>query len=639
MADTLSMVKTIYFFKVPFDNTYKNVLSFPGFSDTSASTIILRLMALYDVFTYTIPNNKRISIKETNGKSVISISGSLTKPYKELKDYNYCAIAYDLGNNKTSYSFYFVTSYDSLNQGTIPSTLIQIEYDCWLNNYSKISTDDKQFTMVRGHKFDLLNTSGDTLLPKYNSVDADIRNYKINYKTTTPRILWIKLKLNSLTGFYTGSDGNYFAARFSSANTYSSQVPVVYAPIGVYISQNRAFASQNEYNFKVSNPTQTSVTYPIGNLLFALTTQNVIESAELTYFPPFPITYDSANKSFTIGNSDFVMSIFDLLTKDTSSGSDIYEHLFVSIGSFGGVICCTESYKKKVFTASIVYEKNITGILKQYYDGNAYVNAYPFKRYSLHVGSSIIPLIPPDNATNIWLMIHIVEELVEYKIIYRGQNDELLAESDYIPLHTIGLVTTIGDQSSLYFRNNANQMLATQEAYNAKFIMSTILNASNAMTNPISAVTGFANSAVNYYVQNNMLEAKKKDVNNMLNSVSNIGNDALQNVLYQNFPYLTEDECIKDDYYKTKIFELYKYGSASNSVDNLTLLPFKYFNYKQYYNFSAPYITNNKERETVESILSNGVFIWCDRFGASSADLNIIKNMQIVDGNKLTEVT
>lgn len=638
MAQSLGMISLIHFFKVPFDNTYKNVLSFPDFADKSSLSIVNQLLIAYDVYTYS-STNKNISIKETNGKSIMSISGSTVKPYKLLKDYNYCAVQYSLGNNEVDYSFYFVTSYDSLNQGTIPSTIIQIEYDCWLNNYSKIANDTQNFTMVRGHKFDLLNTSGGTLYPKFNSVDADIRNYTIRYAETTPRILWLKLKLNSNTGFYQESDGHYFTAYFSSANTYSSQVPVVYAPIAVYLTKNRGFAKQNVYSFKVSNPNQASASYPIGNLLFALTAQNVIESAELTYFPPFPITYDSSQMLFTIGNSDYVMSILDILTKDTSTGSDVYEHLFVSLGSFPGVICCTESYVKKVYDVTIVYENGISGISKQYYDGNAYVKCYPFRRYTLHVGGSDIPLIPPDNAVNLWLYIHILEDLVEYKIIYRDINDNEISETDYIALKNIGLVTTVSDQSSLYFRNNANQMLATQEAYNTKFIMSAILNASNAINNPISAVQGIANSAANYYINNNMLEAKKKDINNMLNSVSNIGNDALQNILYQNFPYITEDTCYKDTYYNNKIFELYKYGSALNITDNINKLPFKYFNYKQYHNYCAPYITNNLERETVESILNNGVFIWCCRFNFSSTDLNIVFDMKIVDGNKITEVT
>lgn len=639
MADTLSMIKTIYFFKVPFDNTYKNVLSFPGFNDTSSTTIVAQLIILYDSFSYTIPNNKRISIKETNGKSVISISGSLTKPYKEIKDYNYCAIAYDLGNNKTSYSFYFVTSYDSLNQGTIPSTLIQIEYDCWLNNYSSISKDTQNFTLVRGHRNDVFTVSN-AVFSKYRAVNATINSYEITYMGAQPRILWVKLKLRTLKNYYIEpSEGVYVTGAFASANSVSSQVPIVYAPVAVFDPNTRSLASQNTFSFRTAS---SETTYPIGKMLFALTTQNVIDSAEFTYYPPFPITYNSTAKLFVVGNDTYNMQLKDLLIKDENE--NVYEHLFVAVGSFGGVICYNFGQLKPVYDNHITQTLIFDAVPKSSYDGKIFSTVYPFIKYSLYVGSEKIPIIPPENAYRMIIDVHILEDIVEYCVYFQDKTQGVISSMTYTPSFSNGLITTIGDQSSLFYRNNGNQFLAQQNAVSTRYQMQLASNAVGLIANPSAGgVVSFAknviSSSTDAYLQNKMFEAKKNDINNYLTTVSQVSNDALKSALNQDLVYVIKETYQHDDSANAQLFELYKYGIQLSTVDNINNLPYKYFNFKQFVEYSAPYITNNMERETVENILTNGVFIWCDRFLATSEDLNIIKNMQIVDGNKLTEVT
>lgn len=161
-----STIKEITFFKVPFDNSYRNVYTFPSGKQTG-SNINQEFVTYFPNTVWNISVTHPVVLKETNGKIILSATYNVI----DIKDYNYCSIKYHkiTQDGESDYwKFYFITGYSSMNQGINPTTDLSLEYDCWLNNLQDILSDTEKHTMVKGHikDIDYLAGTGSTAVPK-----------------------------------------------------------------------------------------------------------------------------------------------------------------------------------------------------------------------------------------------------------------------------------------------------------------------------------------------------------------------------------------------------------------------------------------------------------------------------------------
>lgn len=629
-----STIQEITFFKVPFDNSYRNVYTFP--SGQQAGWYINQQFVKY--FTNEVWNIAAfhpVVLKETNGKIILSATYNVV----DIKDYNYCSIKYhkiSQDGEVDYWKFYFITGYSSMNQGVNPTTELSLEYDCWLNNLKDILSDTEKHTMVKGHikDVDYLAGYGSTVVPRQIMSSApDVKTlFTISNQKRRHKILWVKLTLGVKKLFTASVDGSSFS--YHEETIYSvlpadSQLPIVYFPLAVFDTGTRLYET-TQYKIRVHNPNET-VDLFIPNFNLSLDDSGAIFNAELTFYPPFNYYLLDDTNIFEV-DKDESLQIQEYFVKEDINAPLVRAFITADTG-LASVIVATNKVRtpKQLYYVEQIKLPTISGY--DYLDGELPQKyQYPFYYYEIEINGEKRKIIPPESTTDIEVITSILGESVVYYIDYYNSSKTRIYREKPVPIYVMGSIPVVANPESIFYRNQGNQFLAQQEAVSTRYNVATTKNIINSAIgigttvagigakNPkmvMSGVTSLIGSGMSQYsesteknIQNQMFESKAEDLTNMAVSLNYMSNNGLVSLMFQNAMMIYIHSAIENVSYTNTIRDIYRYGVSANKNDSLQEIPHMIFNYKQYLEFFAPYIKNLNERNIVESILYNGVTIW-----------------------------
>lgn len=621
-------VQAITFFRVPFDNTYKNVYAFPETSFLTSQYVYNKLRATFDYIDYPISNKE---FRITNNR--MSISYSTTSrggaAYYSISQYNYCAVQ----SNTTGASiwrFYFITSYSTLNQSiTNGSIELQVEYDCWLNNISKIINNNK-FISSKGHVKDV-NFFGDKVEPKNLSFTSN--NLTYTFSTVNPNrknvILWARILLtdNELYEALTDPNLHYIETVVNSCSSGNLQLPYVYLPVAVYNLLSKEYYPAKTYQLVVKNGANPNTEFYIGCFNMQFNTTGIISTVDFTFCPPFNYYEDGETqlKRFIIDYEEFGVKASEPLTKV----NEAYNAVATVRYDVGGGNSYVISARSQIFNPKLLYkveEIYISGVtLSDYKSGNDVIKyQYPFRYYDVEINGSHTQIVLPEQTHSFQVVTKTMNDSVVWYIECFDQNKNEIYQTKEIPIYNNGTVPHINDPESLFFRNQGNQFLAQVDINDMKYINKAVQSSFSIATGTVllgagapsggkslsNGVSGFANATVDYFAQNKMFAAKQADLANMTNEISIGSANALESIFLQNAVIINKYEAVQNTEYYNLMYDIYRYGLQINHTDYTAYLPHKIFNFKKAENFEAPQITNNQERLIVQSILNSGVTIW-----------------------------
>lgn len=626
-------VQAITFFKVPFDNTYKNVYAFPEATLLSSTYIYNRLRAEFDYIDYPISNKE---FRITNNRMTISYSTTFRggAAYYSISQYNYCAVQ----SNTTGASvwrFYFITGYSTLNQSITNGSIdLQVEYDCWLNNVSKIINNNK-FISSKGHVTDVI-FFGDNVKPKNLSFTSN--NLTYNFSRINPFrsdvILWARILLSD-NKVYELEGSNYVQKTIYSCSSGNKQLPYVFLPVAVYNILSKEYYPAKTYELIVKNGTNTNTEFYIGCFNMSFNTTGIISNVDFTFYPPFNYYEDGETpmKRFIIDYELDGVKASEPLTKINEEYTPIASTNFDGGDGSSYIISGRGWY----FDPKLLYkvdEIEVSGTnLSKYKSGNDVIKyQYPFRYYDIEINGSHTQIVLPERTHSFQVVTKILNDSVVWYIECFDQNKNEIYQTKELPIYNNGTVPYINDPESLFFRNQGNQFLAQVDINDMKYINNAIQSSVSIATGSVlmgsgisagnaklanhgggtlaGGVSGFANATVDYFAQNKMFEAKRADLANMTNEISIGSANALESIFLQNAIIINKYEAVQNTEYNNLMYDIYRYGLQINHTDYTAYLPHKNFNFKKAENFEAPQITNNQERFIVESILNSGVTIW-----------------------------
>lgn len=635
MANT---IKEFYFFKTPFDNTYKNVPYF--MSNATNAQIFNFFYTSFPGFKW-LSNPINISLKETNGKILLHYGGASNDVTnhmltgKQIKDYNYCCIKWTPGQGLSpKYYFYFVTGYSTLNQGTYPSTELSLEYDVWVNNFSEIANNKPKYHLtkatinsyfIKDNKAYIDNNFSSKEVPTITSINPFNKNPSSSSPTpllSNPVLLWLKVTLDGAENVYIKNNGDEAWTKASNVGVFSSasQLPVVYYPIAV-LSPNGldletdTYSVEGFYNRSLTNSTTLT------NFRFTLNGLHIVD-ASITAYPPFQVSY--ADHKFTIFNRfNFSQlsyengSNFPVTFTDPVNGN---RHYCVYLKESDYDIDWDDQY---TYDANIYVNKVLrynTGEM----DEDAIVSSscslrIPYNNYlKLDICGTQYNIIPPANTYYYRIRIKHIESGSYIYVVYYNTLDTEISRSPYMRISEVGGIPVVSDSLSVYMRNNGNSYAAKSYEISAK-----------GYTNALNKVVGIGIAAAHYNVSGviegalqlnqtlldtelakKALNAKIQDVNNQRDSIQPVSNNSIENI-FRNQVIIYKITPRFDSYDAIQLaYDEHYYGVNCNVYDTINKKYKKYFDYKQYESISIPSIYNIQERNLVERILREGTTFW-----------------------------
>lgn len=653
-----STINEIIFFKVPFDNSYRNVYTFP--SGKQVGYIINQEFVKYfPNFVWNISVTHPVVLKETNGKIILSATYNVV----DIKDYNYCSIKYHKISQYGEvdyWKFYFITGYSSMNQGINPTTELSLEYDCWINNVADIMQSYGKFTMVQGHVKDA-NVSTDNKVYSErisNRIsDMEIQRTRVD---TGYKILWIKFVVGGT--LYELQDNSYVKTEPTSVLSGDSQLPVGYYPAAVINTATMKFAQSGEFTLNVKNKSNQHFSISINKLNVSMSVGGEIVQAEYTYYVPFDVSLNIATNTFTVTDA-YPVGAFDYYVKK----GEVYDYLIESARDEGDAI------KRNVFAlfgTGIVRPVgdniNFTQIRTSSLSKEDYENSEfnynkiiqtidsPFEWYEIEINGERKRLDIPEKTYAINLYTISILGTAYYYFEFRDYDFSLIKTTIPAPIQTNGFLQLGLSGESAFYRNQGNQLLAQQQAIGTRLQTQTINNwislfgsfgqiaggNINGIQSSLHTIGNQYSAETESEIQNNMLNARKADVANSLDSFSTTSADANDVIYNQNLIIFYRCKAIKNTTYYNNLNNIYKYGVCTNVVDDLMTLPHKVFNYKKYSDVDKKFVTNNQEDEVIRNILTFGTTIW-NFILSTDDDLTKTSKMTMtkIVNNPCTEVT
>ena len=627
-------VQSITFFKVPFDNTYKNVYTFSEVNSPNSQYVYNKFRATFDYIDYIISNKE---FRITNNRMVISYYTTSRNgaAYYNINQYNYCAVQSNT-TGESVWRFYFITGYSTLNQSpTNGSIELQVEYDCWLNNISKIINNNK-FISSKGHVTDV-NFFGDKVEPKNLSFTSNNLTYTFSTVNPTRRnvILWARILLTDNELYEETSDPNltYTEIVVNSCSSGNLQLPYVYLPVAVYNLLSKEYYPAKTYELVVKNGVNPNTVFYIGCFNMQFNKTGIISTVDFTFCPPFNYYEDGETQlnRFIIDYEEFGVKASAPLTKVNDEYAAVASVRY-GIGSGNSYII---SARNQIFNPKLLYkveEIDISGVpSSKYISGNDVIKyQYPFRYYDVEINGSHTQIVLPENTHSFQVVTKILNDSVVWYVECFDQNKNEIYQTKEIPIYNNGTVPHINDPESLFFRNQGNQFLVQADINDMKYINKAVQSSFSIATGTVmlgagvpsggksltSGASGFADATVDYFAQNKMFEAKRADLANMTNEISIGSANALESIFLQNAVIINKYEAVQNAEYNNLMYDIYRYGLQINHTDYTAYLPRKIFNFKKAENFEAPQITNNQERLVVQAILNSGVTIW--NFAATS---------------------
>lgn len=660
MANT---IKEFYFFKTPFDNAYKNVPYFT--SNTTNEHIFNFFYTSFSGFKW-LSNPISISLKETNGKILLHYGGVSNDTNnhmltgKQIKDYNYCCIKWTPGPGiSPKYYFYFITGYSTLNQGSYPSTELQLQYDVWTNNFASIHNNSVKFPLIKA----TLNTYFTYDNKKYTDNNFSCKQvqsiFKINPYTKNPspsnpdpllaepKLLWLKVTLDTQSGAYIKNDGDESWGSAGNVGVLASatQLPVIYVPIAVLTPDGLDFES-DVYNIKgyYNRSIQNSTT--LSNINFKLDGTHIVD-ATVTAYPPFMVDYE--DYTFTIYNrfnfsqfsyeqgSNYPVSFIDTAnqTKYYAVFSKERDYMINWEQEF---TYTTKIYVPQVnrFSGTILTDDEILA-------SSSSIKS-PYNTYlKLDICGTQYSIIPPPKCLYYRIRVKHVESATYIYVAYYNYLDSIISRSPYMRIDEVGGIPVVADSLSVFMRNNGNTYAASSYAIGARGFTNAMNKlagigmsvAAGNVTGSMSGALQLNQTLLDTELSQRALNAKIQDVDNQRDNIQPVSNNSIDNIfrnqviIYQIYAKSDANDTLQlayDEHY---------YGVNCNKYATINEIYKRYFDYKQFASVSIPSIHNIDERSMVEKILTDGTTYWyCDNF-ATDEKLDVLNALNKQIGNEV----
>lgn len=652
-------VQAITFFQVPFDNTYKNVYKFPLNNSPTSEYTYNQLRQYFNLIDYPISGK---NFRITNNKILLTYYATNRAngaAYYSISKYNYCAIqSNDTG--VSAWRFYFITGYSTLNSSSSAGSIeLSLEYDCWLNNVADIIQSFGEFTMVQGHVKDAHVSTGIKVYSERISnriSEMEIQRTRVDNGC---KILWIKFVVGGT--LYDLQGNSYVKTEPTSVLSGDSQLPVGYYPAAVIKTSTMKFAQSGEFTLNVKNKSNQYFSISINKLNVSMSVGGEIVQAEYTYYVPFDVSLNVATNTFTVTDA-YPVGAFDYYVKK----GEVYDFLIESSRDEGNVI---KRNAFALFGTGVVRpvgdNVNFTQIRTSSLSKEDYENSEfnynkiiqtidsPFEWYEIEINGERKRLDIPEKTYVINLYTISILGTAYYYFEFRDYEFALIKTTIPTPIQTNGFLQLGLSGETAFYRNQGNQLLAQQQAIGTRLQTQTINNwislfgsfgqiaggNINGIQSSLRTIGNQYSAETESEIQNNMLNARKADAANSLDSFSTTSADANDVIYNQNLIIVYRCKAIKNTTYYSNLNNIYKYGVCTNVVDNLMTLPHKVFNYKKYSDVDKKFVTNNQEDEVIRNILTSGTTIW--NFMLSTDDeLTKISKMTMakIVNNPCTEV-
>lgn len=301
--------------KTPFTPSYEHLVT--GCSTTEFYNKLATEDSTQTISPALTPNITFRPVRETDREIVFSvITIGENALYIKPQNYNYVA-TYE--HDPTSRRFWFIESYNVDNSGAYPTVTFYCSIDYW-HSYCLDGKIYEQ-NIVR-------STQNGSQISSKQYLHEDSGIYHTVTYISNDRILWARVRINTL--ILVDNPG-------AIGSSIEGSVPFVYVPVGIvknnkfsYLESTFDGTTEDNWEYIFS----TTLGYVIDNDSFIYTpglstTEKItdgrivlqyvgnwgfIESASLTYLPPFDYSYDANNKTISVGKNKRGNFTFDGIT-------------------------------------------------------------------------------------------------------------------------------------------------------------------------------------------------------------------------------------------------------------------------------------------------------------------------------------
>ena len=613
-------------YKVPFDNTYKNVVDYHKYTKTgnvlnkqtmSASDISdARIEYLDSLPKYTIYQGGYVS-----GRKSVKITGkyiecSIALDIDEARDYNYIMFElFERYDDRGNFLFCFINSTTSNNNSSNPSTTIYAEIDYWTQYVASISLQTPYQYEIYAHEYAALyNGKQDDRLPS----DFILKNtFSFLYEDF---ILFIKVTI----------DRSFFEPQYSTTtgrfDPAGGVLDYVYVPFMAVYKQGNAYKFELITGYDYLDTNGNNASWDISQYIkkygyFGFYDDERVHDAKLTPFTPFGIFKSTEHTQLTGGHRHFVSNVnmywidggTNYVFPFTYTVSGVtYKHYIYNPGvagklfSMGAIFASDNSANLPIdnteLTHSFTYQRTNVKNINAYYNSasEAKFKQFPYQRTTIIFNGESYNITPEPTGTG-----EIPQSTIKLKLL----NDikmELHNVNNVADVYSLILVnnpsipTSVDAYKSYALKQLDADMMkltATQMASIASVIAG--IATGNAFATIGGAVAG-VNSLVN--VASSVQKASQTpDV------INNPSNNAFDNI-YTAFPIIRESVIRDED--KENISSIWRRNGYPVKQYRVFTMKRFWFDFKQIKNASLPNITNPIARKTIEEVLNNGVTIW-----------------------------
>ena len=621
---------TATLYKVPFDNTYKNVVDYHKYNKvanvlTKQTMTSATIEECRNAYFDSLPHRIIYSANTISERKSVKINGkyiecSIALDIDDARDYNYIIFeVIDRDDNRTNQLFCFINSTTSNNNSSNPSTTIYAEIDYWTQYVASIELNTpRQFEMYAHEYVGLYNGKQDDRIPSEyilrNSFDYIVDDFILFIKVIIDRSFFENL--------YTSTRG-----RFDPAG---GVLDYVYVPfIAVSKVNNRySFELITGYDYIDTNGNPQS--WDIYNKIkqygyFGFYDDERIHDAKLTPFTPFGIFKSSIHTQVTNGKTHFISNVqmfwvdggnHYCLPFTYTSDNVTYKHYIYAPGTAGGLfsmgalfatdntfVLPTENMQvSKSFTYSNNPSKNILAAYNSSYERKFL--QFPFSRVTIIFNGSAYNVTPEPTGTGVSPQSTIKLQVLNDIKMEVSNSNKIGDIFSLILVNNPSIPTSVDAYKSYALKQlDADMMKLTASQMGA--IASII--AGIATGNPLVTIGG-ATAGVASIVNVGSSVQKASQTPDAINNPSNNGFDNI----YTACPIIKTSELRNED--KANISSIWvRNGYPVKELRQFTMKRF-WYDYKQLKNTMLTNLTNPIARKTIEDAFNNGICIWHSNF-------------------------
>ena len=611
-------------YKVPFDNTYKNVVDYHKYTKTGTALIKNQSMTSDDIaecreeYFNSLPKYTAYS-STSNFKSVKVIGNlvecSIALDWTVIKDYNYIVFAhYPAGATSVAAILHcFITNVVSENDSDSPSSKITCEIDYWTQYVSEISLQTPQ-------QFELYAHDNPTKFNARN--DARLPNEYI-YKNTydwlyDDAIMFMCIDVDG-DHFYDAQMPDPQSNYLYPLDSGTGKIRRIYMPIFAFYKVNDETVMQPIVGVYAGGNYQDMTTVIAKNGYFEYLDSQYVYNVSLTCITPFGLLKKSDH---TVVNENKIYLKIDGSITDNNN-TFVYMDIDNTIRMYASLQRPTSFYVTNKLNLMGAYNEKAATTFENDFHYNADIDdpyeytqenklySYPFTRkIIIYKGKeyNVTPEPTGDLTTPESKVTFVRFSDVEMRVT----NENNIADTVYFSLADNDILPVTVDQYTAYKQTSRNAdatkaATTTGAAIATAITIAALAIASGGTTAPLvvgGAIAGGAGTIANTWAQYGATQMQKAELPDNVNAPSVNS----MNLLFCIVPVIKN--CVlkdEDAFLVTSIWK--RYGQPMFALSAYMTRRF-WYDYKQFKETSLPSITNANAREKLESIFNKGVTIW-----------------------------